>query len=207
MGHIVKELDWATIDIALDGSLIFVRLDWMYNWKIRNGLTPWTLSERRAFHRQADIAVWGGWSKRVHVRATGTSSVAKRLSSTAIPVNFDIRWVLKKPHWTVEVTKIPRNSFKRSSVAWKNRKINLDSEDTKMRKDRQQVPVAHEFGHAIGNTVVLGRGDEYNSGHEHKTDTKAMMNVGRELRPRYFRTLIEELNKMIPGVTFSVNKV
>ena len=209
MGHITKNVGWATIDIALDGSLILVRLDWSYVWNTMLGVSAWTYHERSHFHSRADSAIWRDWSHQVSLQASGSSEVARKLAQAPIPVNFDIRWVLSDPHWTVTVTKIPKGTFKTSSVVWNSRTIQLDSEDTarRIRGSITQIPVAHEFGHAIGNTVMLNRGDEYHSGHVHETDTRAMMNVGRELRERYFRTLIDELNIMIPDITFTVHSV
>ena len=210
MGHVTKNVAWATIDIALDGSLIFVRLDWLYNWKTAAGMSPWTYHECRDFHARADAVIWGGWSNQVTLQASGSSEVARRFAQSPIPVNFDIRWVLSDPHWTVTVTKIRKGSFQGSEVLWEARRINLDTEDTtavRRTSTITQFPVAHEFGHAIGNVYELKRGDEYREGHLHYKDQAAMMNIGDELRKRYFRTLIEALNDMIPGVTFSVHGV
>ncbi len=210
MGHVTKNVTWATLDIALDGSLIFVQQNWLYIWATAPGMSAWTYQERRSFHARADTAIWRGWSDQVTLQASGSSEVARKLAQAPIPVNFDIRWVLSDPHWTVQVTKIPKGNFRVSSVNWGSRTIHLDSEDAGTRRTSRtinQVPVAHEFGHAVGNTVVLGRGDEYHPGHAHHIDRAAMMNVGHELRERYFRTLIEELNDMIPGVTFSIHGV
>ncbi len=173
-------------------------------------MSAWTYHERRNFHAQADSVIWRSWSAQVTLQASGSSELARRLAQSPIPVNFDIRWVLSDPHWTVTVTKIPAGHFKGSYVLWKARRISLDTEDTVVRrtgKTTTQLPVAHEFGHAIGNTRTLRRGDEYKKGHTHYADKTAMMNVGDELRKRYFRTLIEELNEMIPGVTFSVHGI
>ena len=67
--------------------------------------------------------------------------------------------------------------------------------------------VPHEFGHAIGNTVVLGRGDEYQTTSPHLADSESIMNVGREMRARHFRTIIDQLDLMVPGVTWSVANI
>ncbi len=67
--------------------------------------------------------------------------------------------------------------------------------------------VPHEFGHAVGNSSVLGRGDEYASSSSHLADTDSLLNIGRQLRVRHFRTLLEEMNKMIPNTTFAVSQI
>lgn len=71
----------------------------------------------------------------------------------------------------------------------------------------KQKPVVHEFGHAAGNTVVLGRGDEYPAASTHRNDYASMMNAGSQLRDRHFRTILDELNSMIPGTTFSIKSI
>jgi hypothetical protein len=50
---------------------------------------------------------------------------------------------------------------------------------------------------------VLNRGDEYRPTLPHHADKASVINVGRELRTRHFRTMLEEMNQMIPGVRFS----
>jgi hypothetical protein len=76
-------------------------------------------------------------------------------------------WVLTGQHWTVNVTKVPEEKFYPSQVFWAQRAIQLGSHDysavqrTVGGNKRLQRTVAHEFGHAAGNTAVLKRGDEY----------------------------------------------
>ena len=69
------------------------------------------------------------------------------------------------------------------------------------------LAVPHEFGHAVGNSGALGRGDEYNAGSVHLADTTSIMNIGRELRRRHFRTILDEMNRMIPNTTFAVAQI
>jgi hypothetical protein len=112
--------------------------------------------------------------------------------------------------WTVTVKKIAPGDFAQSSVVWNSRTITLDTNDinartiSASRPTNQQFPAAHEFGHAAGNTAVLGRGDEYPATSPHAGDFRSMMNQGSELRNRHFDTIIEELNTMIPNTTFQV---
>jgi hypothetical protein len=69
------------------------------------------------------------------------------------------------------------------------------------------MPIAHEFGHALGNTSVLNRGDEYKPGNANVADNASILNVGHALRIRHFRTILDELDKMIAGTTFTVRTV
>lgn len=59
---------------------------------------------------------------------------------------------------------------------------------------------------------MLNRGDEYLNRRRrvqspHVRDTNSIMNIGRDLRVRQFRTLIEEMNQMIPDTRFFVGAV
>lgn len=118
-------------------------------------------------------------------------------------------------HWHVNVRKIALDAFKVSSVNWTTRNVNLDTNDFQKRvfthatppRRTKQVAVAHEFGHTVGNTAVLGRGDEYKLGHVHHSDQASIMHSGSQLRARHFRTILDEMNQMIPGCTFTVHSV
>jgi len=216
MGHVVRETDWCVIDLDTKSGFIFLQQRWQYTWAVDKGVSSWTLPEKREFHNRADRAIWATWSNRVRLRASGTSELAMRFAKTSILINLDVRWVTSKPHWQVTVTKIPPGDFRTSSVQWNARKISLDSEDFKEVERcttaakpvcQTQIPVAHEFGHAVGNTAVLKRGDEYKTGHSHKADRDSIMNVGSVLRTRHFRTVLEELNKMVPNTTFAIHSI
>ena len=91
----------------------------------------------------------------------------------------------------------------RSNVRWNDREINLDTEDTKMRKDYKQVPVGHEFGHAIGYLY-----DEYNStlsiNNGFLFDQDSIMNVGMKLRNRHLQYIIYQLSTIYPNTTFQL---
>jgi hypothetical protein len=213
MSHVVRRLPWCTIDIDTSAGQVFVQLKWKYHWK---PLAYWTIQRRRAFHHRLDLILWSSWSNRVTLNVSGTSDFARRFSASGVGINVDVRWVLSGEDWNVTVTKIPRGDFARSSVEWTGRTIDLDTNDltpversdTNVTPARQyrQTPVAHEFGHALGNTVILGRGDEYSSG-PYTRDTASMMNIGHELRARHLTTILEELNKMIADTTFSVQTI
>jgi hypothetical protein len=173
----------------------------------------------------ADRAIWQSWSNRVALSVAGGSDFARAFATRSIGINLDVRWVTANPHWTVTVTKIPAGDFAESSVVWNARTITLDSNDVQPFERClpaagppapggafplacfRQTPVAHEFGHAAGNTVVLHRGDEYGATHAHHADATSMMNIGNAIRDRHFRTILDELNHMIPDTTFSVGRI
>ncbi|MCZ2146611.1 MAG: hypothetical protein LC126_02420 [Bryobacterales bacterium] len=213
MGHVVREVPWCVIDLDTTVGRIFLQERWLYVWEVNPGQPAWTLEEKRAFHTRADRAIWAAWSNRVTMNVDGTSAFAGRFKGKPVPINLDVRWVTSKPHWTVHVTKIARGAFRQSNVEWDNHVINLDTEDFSTRTFEHgaaretQTPVAHEFGHTVGNTAVLNRGDEYRDTSPNQNDHGSIMNHGHHLRERHFRTIIEELNKMIPNTTFSVRSV
>lgn len=215
MGHVVRNTDWCVIDINTDTGFVFFQQRWLYNWGISAGQSAWTLTEKRGFHNRCDQSIWRAWSYRVKLAVTGNSGLARRFRITPISINLDIRWVTANPHWTVTVTKIAPGSFQVSEVGWTNRTISLDSEDFKAVQKcdntgaacRSQIPVAHEFGHAAGNTAVLDRGDEYRAASPHVGDYDSALNIGTTVRSRHFTTILEEMNQMIPNTTFSVHSV
>ena len=217
MGHVVRDAGWCVIDIDTTAGRVFLQQGWKYDWKTKGAVTAWTLKEKRRFHKRADDTIWAAWSNRARLSVSGTSGFAKKFGRRGLPNNLDIRWVLTSPHWNVQVTKIAPGAFERSEVKWKIRKILLDTNDfdkrvhcagpAKKQVCHSQVPLAHEFGHAVGNTWVLKRGDEYKSGSSHLADKGSMLNSGSTLRSRHFRTVIEQLNKMIPNTTFKVRSL
>ena len=216
MPHVVKDIGWGIIDIVVHESRVFFQQRWNYNWQAQVPMRAWSLTEKRAYHKKVDQQIWASWSNRVKLSVSGTSSFARKFSRTKLPVNLDVRWVLKDPHWDVTVWKVPDNATDRAEVFWTARKITLFSTDLApsrvctsaspavCKSGFQTVP--HEFGHAAGNTGVLSRGDEYNAGSPHLADTDSILNIGRKLRARHFTTLLEEMNKMIPNTTFAVNQ-
>ena len=179
-------------------------------------MADWTLQQKRAFHNTVDRQIWASWSNRVTLTVTGTSDFARKFARKPLPINLDVRWVLRNEHWQVYAWKVEDNASDRAEVFWDNRRINLYSTDLApssvctdgtpqvCKGNFQTVP--HEFGHAVGNTSVLNRGDEYRASSPHLADTDSILNIGRQLRIRHFRTLLEEMNKMIPNTTFAVHQ-
>lgn len=215
MGHVVKDTPWCVIDIDTTAGRVFLQQRWQYTWAVQPPLATWSPTEQRDFHNRADREIWAAWSNQARLNVTGSSAFAGRFSGRPITLNLDIRGVNATPHWKVTVTKIPPNQFKTSSVVWATRTISLDTNDFSTRticygtpkSCTNQVPVAHEFGHAAGNTSTKGRGDEYKKSHPHRGDQASIMHSGNQLRSRHFRTIIDELSTMIPGTVFAVGSV
>ncbi len=217
MSHVVKNLPWCVIDIDTTAGRVFFQQRWKYRWERRPAMAVWTPVEKRDFHNRADRHIWAAWSNRVRFKVTGKSAFVRRYGSRGVSVNLDIRWVTAGQHWDVSVWKIPTTDFQTSSVQWTARKIKLDTNDFNTRTHcigsapaaicTKQVPVAHEFGHAAGNTAVLSRGDEYKAASAHVGDQSSILNAGSQLRSRHFQTIIDEMNSMIPDCTFSVLSV
>lgn len=215
MPHIVRDIGWGIIDIVEHESRVFFQQRWKYSWQIEAPLLAWTQDEKQAFHAEVDRQIWRSWSNRVKLSVTGTSSFARRFSGRRLPMNLDVRWVRSDEQWNVTAWK--SGVFQRGSIDWGTKSVTLFTSDmTERGACTSATPavcttgfrtVPHEFGHAVGNTSALGRGDEYNSGSPHLADTASILNIGTELRRRHFRTILEEMNRMIPNTTFAVQQI
>ncbi|MFV0305623.1 MAG: hypothetical protein ACK5IC_09115 [Moheibacter sp.] len=204
------------MDIYLDEKTktILIQLKWKYNWKTAIGDPAWTYVEKKKFHEMADSLIWKKWGSHYKLYTKGSSDFAKKYSTSTFLVNFDIKWVITDPHWNVNVTKIPSGMKSPTSYTlWNSRIINLDTEDTKWTRKKTvgsrnyfHHPITHEFGHAIGNSSKVGRGDEYNPDNQinggFKLDYSSIMNVGDQLRNRHLEYIITQLNLMIPNTKF-----
>jgi len=212
MGNFSKHTSRMDIYLEEDRKTILVRQRWKYNWLKDSGTTAWTYMEKKKYHNTVDNLIWQQWGGQYKIKVTGTSDFAKRNSTIEFTLNFDIQWELSKPHWEVNVTKIPIGKFKQSNVVWNRNEINLDTEDTVLTKKAAghfQYPVSHEYGHAIGNSAYAytgGHGDEYKSGSSYFSDKSSIMNVGNTLRERHIDFLLRELNTMFPPSTVFVFK-
>lgn len=213
MARIKRKTDRCDIDLDAAGTEALTIQRWQYIWIPKPPMAPWTPAEQRAFDAQAEAAIRASWDNRATVRASGTSQLARDLAGRDIPVRIDIQTVSRSPHWTVTVQKVPPGLFVTSSVVWNTRTIIFDSNDLAWRNAASgeprmnQRPVAHEFGHAFGNTSVLGRGDEYAASSAHTADSASILHRGNSLRARHFTHVINELNQMVPGTTFAVSSV
>jgi hypothetical protein len=207
MGHVTRETGRCNIDLDTTTGQIFSVQKWKYVWRVSPSMPAWTVREKQFFHRRADLMVWNIWSNRATFTVTGTSDFAKRFAGKSLPVNFDVNWTLTDTHWTTYVIKVPAGNLTHNTrVEWATKEIFLCTEDFVTTSHAGGV-IAHEFGHSMGNTYVLNRGDEYKPASPHNTDSASVMHVGRTLRTRHFRTMIEEMNKMIPNTTFSVKSL
>lgn len=211
MSHVARDIAWCVIDINTNSGRVFFQERWQYTWIVADGVSAWTLAEKRRFHHRADNAVWRAWSNKARLRVTGTSDFAKKFLGKELPIDLDIRWVLADPHWSVTVNKIPKGAHVTSFVEWESRKISLDTEDFKPSifdngpgkpKDKL-IPVAHEFGHTLG----ADQDDEYTAGSPHLADHRSILNHGNKLRSRHFKNILEEMNKMIADTTFEVGRI
>lgn len=213
MAILVRETNRCTIRLDDTGAEVLIIQRWQYVWTVRPPLPGWTPTERQTFQVRAEEAIRASWSNHARVKAAGTSEFAKKLNGTEIPIRIDIVQVAAKPHWTVSVQKVPADAFVTSAVVWNNRTITLDTNDLKWRNaangepGMNQLPIAHEFGHAFGNTSVLGRGDEYRADSPYVADTASIINRGNALRGRHFTYIVDELNQMLPNTTFVVSSI
>jgi hypothetical protein len=126
----------------------------------------------------------------------------------------------------VNVSKIAKDRLIQSSVLWADRIVNLDTNDFTSRETCfgppknicvNQIPVAHEFGHTMGNIGAIhgGASDEYSDGSsggkkkrsQYLEDVYSMMHRGNQLRERHFEHLLTELHDLIPDTAFSVGRL
>lgn len=209
--HFTRKGARMSIDVDGPKTSIFVQQKWAYEYTKQSLATTWTSAQKKKFHNDVDKAIWKAWSGKFKLKVEGKSQFAKAFKDTIFKVNFDIKSVTSGGHWKVKVLKIAvGGGHEGSSVDWNKQEIQLDTLDTVFRirtkegKQFKQITAAHEFGHAIGNTWVKARGDEYHVDHAHEFERKSMMNVGMQLKKRHARTLVEDLNKMIPDTKFKV---
>lgn len=210
-----KNMPRMSIDVSGPKKLIFVQQKWEYTYANSGGTSNWTNKQKADFHNNVDRAIWKSWSGKYSITVSGKSDFATVYKDTVFKVSFDIKKVSSGGHWQVNVTKIPTGSSKTSSVNWGSQKIELDTEDTILRvRDRdgkkfKQIPAAHEFGHAVGNSKFgpAGHGDEYPVTSTYKDEKKSMMNIGAQLKKRHADHIIMELNKMIPDTVFAVKSI
>jgi len=215
MGYYSKYIDRMDIHIEEGRGTILIKQKWRYSWLNSMNTSRWTYSEKQKFHKEVDNLIWNSWGEHFFLKVRGSSDFAKRNTKKRWDVNFDIEWVTYAEHWKVNVTKYPSNQVGiiTSSVKWNLKEITLDTLDTRKRKipiggnNYHQYPVAHEFGHAAGNSIFATRGmhgDEYRSSSPYIRDRNSIMNAGMELRDRHLDYLIRQLNTMITNSSFSI---
>src|SRR4029450_13317193 len=104
MAHVVREGPRGVIGIVVDEGRVFFQERRQYNWVTSAGEKDWTLDEKRKFHKAVDNQIWQFWGNKVKLVSSGKADFAKK--HPRVPINFDVRWVLAKPHWTVNVRKL-----------------------------------------------------------------------------------------------------
>lgn len=215
MAYVNGHPDWADISLNLETGHVFVQENWRYNWTVEPGAAPWTLNQRRNFHNTLDRQIWNVWSNRVKIKVAGAHPLVKRFPHGLPSLEFDVHWVVRGGHWTVNVRKMPPGSTPttfRSNVDFPHNIINLDSLDLNERRAGNDADAVrdhfrsapHEFGHSMPEAPRRPNHDEYVAGNTDLADTESVMNIGREIRARHLRGVLDELNRMVPTVTFSV---
>lgn len=196
-------------------------------WRIiNNPRIP--LAKIEHFKRMAKGIINALWNYKFWVRVKGTSRFAIKNKRTVFNIRFQLEWVYRGEHWRVDLSPTSRQS----SVNWYNRRIELDLEDTQLQEkigsDGKilQYPIAHEFGHTIGNIrgfVSLAyipskpyqlfhrvrHDDEYKIGgvsprikyenrlrRQYVLDKNSIMNIGNQIRDRHIDFILLELNSM-----------
>jgi len=191
---------------------IFFQQDWYYDWQVRTPMADWTIAEKRHMHNTVDRQIWASWSNHIKIPvALGSSPDARARDLVTrtkgnIPINFDIRWVLKPGHWFVTAIKSRPGDTDHNTVDFDHRKIVLHSYKLKPYTAGNDAGASrsgflsppHEFGHTLKDD------DEYQTGSPNLSDTDSIMNIGRRIRPRHIQLIVDTLNKVLPGCVFSL---
>lgn len=162
--------------------------------------------------------------KKYYVRSEGTQGkFGARFFGKSIPVEFEIRWIEQNPHYTLHLF----NGHSSHSLEGRVQKNDRTGENeilmeqsyfgfvyhpyyvcenghksTKYLGGKIQVGILHEIGHAL-LTVI----DEYNCSSPYVDDRNALLNLGSELRPRYFDSILNMLNIANPRADYVLDKL
>jgi hypothetical protein len=207
MASIVKDTDWAQIEIDPDEKKVWVLERWAFHWTLAPGVSAWTLQEQGDFYQTLFTQIARTFQGAT-LSLSGTADLCKSVKS--MPLVFGVVWMPEQwQHWSVFVRKMPAGSDPTtfiSSVDSPNHTIYLDSADTATYqacndagkcRDFQALP--HEFIH----TLRGGNLDEYTAGSPYLGDTDSILNIGKQLRSRHVQLIVNDLNTMIPNCTFS----
>ena len=213
MSHLVSRQPWGLVDLDIVGGRIVFRQDWFYTWTLFNStVTAWNLHQKRFFHNTLDRQIWSCWSKHTRLRVAGSTPFARRFAASGVPISFDIRWVLRPGHYGVIVRKMPSGSTPDdfiSSVDFGARRIELDCADLTPYNPANEAddnntattaPTQRDAGSTVStvtSAVRLGRTVAL------LVDTNRIENVGRQVRPRHLHLIIDALNALTPGATWS----
>jgi hypothetical protein len=204
MGHLVAREPWGVVDMDTSEGRVFVQQDWYYVWRVEPPARRWTLADQRQFHNTLDRQIWRQWSDRLRLYPSGAHDLARRFGARGMRLTFDIRWVTRPGHWTVNVRKLVPGGSYRSNVSFATRVIELDSNDLTPHNVANAAHQGttgfrtgpHEFGHTMQNP------DEYNHGSANLADTHSVMNIGQQLRSRHVQLIVDALRRLVPVCTF-----
>lgn len=218
-----KSTPYFDIQIIESNFQIIVSQRWkiIHNHKI-------SLEKIEHFKRMTKNIIDVLWNNKFWVRVKGTSRFAIKNKRTVFSIQFQLEWVHRRAHWKVDLFPTDRQS----SVNWHNRYIELDLEDTQLQEKVGsngkifQYPIAHEFGHTIGNIREfvslshmssrpyqlfhkINHDDEYKiegtsaiirkENHLRKryiSDKNSIMNIGNQIRDRHIDYILLELNSL-----------
>jgi hypothetical protein len=208
VSHIVSRQQWADIDLDTQQGLVFVEEDWQFTWRNLPNTQAWTLAEKRHFVHRLQQQVWARWSDHIRLRVAGTTDFCRKFQSQGVRVNFGALWVLAGGKWSVNVYKVPAGSAPgayRENVTFGTNSINLYTSAMRSYTAGNAAGASgpgflanpHEFGHTMNNP------DEYIAGSPNLGDTASTMNIGNQIRARHLGLLMQVLNRLLPGVTFS----
>ena len=228
-----KETSRMTIDIDMENGAVLITQRWRMVDKGNN-----SSASIEHFKRMVASTIQAIWNHRCFINLIDKNATKKEDRQKSFRLDFKIRWVTSNEHW-----KVYMQPPGRSSVLWTERKIFLDVYDVTPQEKcgapdgLMQYPVAHEFGHTIGNTrgafpslimgfssiSVITHGDEYRASTTQKNhirinqqrrefieDLNSIMNVGNSLRKRHLDYIMQELNSMcLPffGFYFEIDEV
>jgi hypothetical protein len=207
MASIFKDEPWGSIEIDDRAGRIHFRERWLYNFFARADLSAWTEGEKRRFHRAAHRQIARIWNRQVRLTTSGAAPFARK--HRRVPVAFEIFWVTRGQHWTVNVRKMPQDALPGEGESMVNRrKLQIDLQNLDVRPYpacneangcRKKLALPHEFVHTFP-----GVRDEYGGDGIYVADTDSIANIGREVRERHVRPLLDSLNTMIPDCRFSM---
>lgn len=232
--HLYRKTPFFDLEIIESTSQILIT----QRWKLVevSGLSLFAIER---FKQQAKNIIETLWNYQFWVKVKGNSAFAKKHTKTIFEIRFQIEWVSSSAHWQVILS--PKSTV--SYVNWIKRIISFDIFDIDAQKKRgapksvKQYPVAHEFGHTIGNVRGLrpfsflgvwkrayslqrvSHDDEYPlAGNTPRAklenqyrsrfflDKKSVMNVGNKVRSRHADYIMLELNTLMYGTDFYLDK-
>lgn len=216
--RITKETDRMNITLDTEKKEILVTQKWKYTWQtsVFKNAPQWLPGEQDNFRREAHDIIQRLWSNKICFKVKSlpgkNSEFAGQNAGVEFSVRVEVRQVEMGEHWKVYVVKVPEVSTENTFVEWDDREIYLTSEDIQhITVDYEAgknalYGVAHEFGHAFGNTSYTQQtdGDEYHPDNLFFRDINSIMCIGCEVRGRHFYYLQMMLEEMFPDTEFLI---